>query len=272
MILILGSNGMLGSMLMFVAKKYYDFNVQGLSKNEFNVLTDNINKLDTYTSENDIIINCIGAIPQKQYTEKDYYAINTTFPKQLSQYCKNKKIKLIQISTNCVFSGKKDNYKEYDIPDAEDIYGKTKFLGESHYGLIIRCSIIGPERHTFTGLMEWFLKNNSTTINGYVDSYWNGLTTLELSKIIFEKIKNNDIRSSLFHYYSDYSLSKYELLSYINTKSNKNITINKIENGIKYYTLSSEYIKPRKSIILQLDELFDILHLYKDFYNLNDKF
>lgn len=269
-IIILGVNGMLGSMLYFVTKtKHPDLNPIGLSKSEFDVLNDDIHKLDEYVHENSCtIINCIGAIPQKKYTDEEYNKINVTFPNKLANYCQTKNIKLIHISTNCVFSGNKDMCIETDTPDASDVYGKTKYLGEPSYGLTIRCSIVGLEKHTFCGLMEWFLNTNLSQVNGFIDSYWNGITTLELSKIIINHIVDDSNTTNLLHYYSENSLSKYNILGYLNQKFSKNILINKKENGLKYYTLSSIYTKHRKSIYLQIDELADIYDEYKTFYNL----
>ena len=127
-IIILGSNGMLGSMIYFLSKTQYShIPTIAISKSDFDVLHDNINKLDTLLPDNNYtIINCIGAIPQKKYTPDEYAKINTTFPQDLSEYCKIRKYPFIHISTNCVFSGKKDNYLESDIPDTDDIYGKSK--------------------------------------------------------------------------------------------------------------------------------------------------
>lgn len=269
-IILLGSNGMLGSMLHFLLKTQYS-NIPSisLSKSDFDVLNDDISKLDSYiTFDESIVINCIGAIPQKKYSYQDYYKINEIFPKTLSNYCKSKKIKLIHISTNCVFSGYKDNCLETDIPDANDEYGISKFRGEPEYGLTIRCSIIGPEKHIFCGLMEWFLHNTSSEINGFTDHFWNGLTTLELSKIILEFVENKNIESKLLHYYSENTLSKYEILEYLNRQFRLNVTLNKKELGTKYYTLSSNFTKPRKSIFNQIDELFSIYNNYKQFYRL----
>lgn len=269
-IIILGSNGMLGSMIYFLSKTQYShIPTIAISKSDFDVLHDNINKLDTLLPDNNYtIINCIGAIPQKKYTPDEYAKINTTFPQDLSEYCKIRKYPFIHISTNCVFSGKKDNYLESDIPDTDDIYGKSKFLGEPFYGLTIRCSIIGPEKHTFCGLMEWFLNNNSSEIGGFTDSFWNGLTTLELSKIIFEIISTGQIRNGLLHYYSENTLSKYQILEALCNTFNKQITIHKKENGLKYYTLSSIHNKPRNNIYEQINQLYEVFDKYKSFYNL----
>lgn len=269
-IVILGSNGMLGSMLYFLSKtQYTHIPTIALSKSDFDVLNDNTHKLDTLLLDsNYTIINCIGAIPQKKYTSDEYTKINTTFPHDLSTYCKLRNYFLLHISTNCVFSGKYANCLESDISDADDIYGKSKFLGEPSYGLTIRCSIIGPEKHTFCGLMEWFLNSNSTEVEGFTDSFWNGLTTLELSKIIFEIISTGKIQNGLLHYYSENTLSKYHILDILNNKFNKQITINKKENGLKYYTLSSVYTKPKSNIYNQIDELLQVFDGYKSFYKL----
>lgn len=267
---IFGSNGMLGSMLYFVAKRnHQNIETIPISREEFNVQTDSISKLDNViNAEDSIIVNCIGAIPQKKYSDEDYKLINTTFPQELSLYCKSNNIKLIHISTNCVFSGTKNNCGETDQPDATDIYGLSKYLGEPAYGLVIRCSIIGPEKHTFCGLMEWFLNNSSNEINGFIDSYWNGLTTLELSTIIFDHIQSNKLEDQLIHYYSENTLSKYEIISYFGQIFGKKCQINKKENGTKYYTLSSNYTKPRKNIYNQIDDIKLIFDDYKKFYNL----
>lgn len=269
MILILGSNGMLGSMLLFYFKSYHkDIDILGLTKSEFNVLSDNISKLDNYIKPRTIVINCIGAIPQKKYNNEEYITLNTEFPKLLSTYCKINNIKLIHISTNCVFSGKNKNYVETDIPDAQDDYGCSKYLGEPSYGLTIRCSIIGPEKHTFCGLMEWFLHTQENEVNGFTDSFWNGLTTLELTKIIIDIINRNVFDNKVLHYYSENTASKYELLEHINKLFCMNKIINKKVNGLKYYTLSSIYTNPRKNIYEQLNELKQIYSDYLTFYNL----
>lgn len=269
MILILGANGMLGSMLLFYFKSYHsDLDILGLTKSEFNALNDDITKLDTYIQSTPIIINCIGAIPQKNYNNEEYIMLNTQFPKLLSTYCKNNNIKLIHISTNCVFSGKNKNYVETDMPDAQDDYGYSKYLGEPSYGLIIRCSVIGPEKHTFCGLMEWFLHTQTNEVNGFTDSFWNGLTTLELTKIILDIIKKDLFDNKVLHYYSEDTASKYEILEHINKLFCMNKILNKKENGLKYYTLSSLYTKPRKNIYQQLNELKDVYNDYLTFYKL----
>ena len=266
-IVILGSNGMLGSMLCFYANMN-NINITAIDRSLFNAINDPIEKLKALINSESYVINCIGAIPQKKYNNSEFIELNTIFPHRLSLFCKEINAKLIHISTNCVFSGKKNNYIETDIPDEYDVYGKSKSDGEPTNALTIRCSIIGFEKKTTYGLLEWFLQNKSNSINGFIDSFWNGLTTLELSKIIFDIIENDTYSSGVVHYYSIDTLSKYHILNYVKNKTNKQIDINPVNNGIKYYTLNSIINNPRKSIYKQIDELFSIYDKYKTFYKL----
>jgi dTDP-4-dehydrorhamnose reductase len=135
-IIILGSNGMLGSMLSFVAKKY-NKDVIPLSRKEFDVDKDDISKLTVYIKEDCCLVNCIGAIPQKKYSDNNYKQLNTEFPLKLSELCKKYSVPLIHISTNCVFSGKYPNCIESDIPNAVDLYGISKYEGEP-----LDCTVI----------------------------------------------------------------------------------------------------------------------------------
>jgi dTDP-4-dehydrorhamnose reductase len=269
-LVILGSNGMLGSMLYFVAKTKYNLPVISIGRTEFDAVTDDIYKLDTIIPVGSCIVNCIGAIPQKKYNSDGYTALNTTFPINLSTYCKERAMKLIHVSTNCVFSGEKNNCVETDIPDAQDDYGRSKYYGEPPYGLTIRCSIIGPEKHTFCGLLEWFLHRvDGTEINGFTDSFWNGLTTLELSDIIIQHFQEGDVNDiPKLHYFSENAPSKYNMLDYIGNKFQKRVVIHPKENGLKYYTLSSSHTKARKNVYQQIDDLYSVYNDYKVFYSL----
>ena len=136
----------------------------------------------------DLVINCIGLIKQMGHLARDplfSISLNAMFPHRLSLICRTAKIRLIHISTDCVFSGKKGNYVETDQSDAEDLYGRTKFLGELHYPhcVTLRTSIIGRELKSHLGLIEWFLSQTGT-IRGYTKAIYTGFTTDELSRII----------------------------------------------------------------------------------------
>lgn len=257
-IVVLGANGMFGSMMVFYAKKMGK-EVIPVTRNEFNVLFDPIQELEKYMDKNTVVINCIGAIPQKKYTDEEYNILNRIFPWELATLCKKCGVKLIHISTNCVFSGKNNNCKELDECDASDIYGYTKAQGEPlDHGIVIRSSIIGLEKETSFGLLEWFLNNSMDFVNGYVDSFWNGLTTLELAKVVLEVAEKEKVESNILHFHSEKTYSKYELLHIFMEVFGKEKGILKKENGLRYYTLQSIYTQGRKDIRDQLKELKEI--------------
>jgi dTDP-4-dehydrorhamnose reductase len=141
----------------------------------------------------DWVINCIGNIKQKENLKSvDYYQINSVFPWRLSLACKKVGVKMIHVSTDCVFSGEKifskgqdnilNSYGPLDKLDAKDDYGMSKALGECSDAVVIRTSIIGPSDKTH-GLFEWF-RNAPDTVDGYVNHFWSGVTTLFLAQFI----------------------------------------------------------------------------------------
>ena len=135
---------------------------------------------------------------------------------------------MIHISTDCVFSGKKGNYLESDQSDAEDLYGRSKFLGEVAYpphSITLRTSIIGRELKTRLGLIEWFLsQKDKDTIRGYKRAIFTGFTTDELSRIIMNKVIPNPELTGLYHVSSD-PINKYDLLQIANQAFDRNINI-----------------------------------------------
>lgn len=164
------------------------------------------------------IINCIGIV--KQHTAaKDSISsisINSLFPHRLAQICQAANIRLIHISTDCVFSGNQGNYRETDFPDADDLYGRTKLLGEVNTEgcLTIRTSIIGRELESSHGLIEWFLSQENKTVKGYQKAIFSGFTTLALADIISTIITDFPQLSGLYHVASD-PISKYDLLNLV---------------------------------------------------------
>jgi len=167
----------------------------------------------------DLLLNCIGIIKQLRDAQNSKFSIyiNALFPHLLEELCTAKGCKLIHISTDCVFSGRKGNYAEKDISDAEDLYGRTKFLGEvsrSDAALTMRTSIIGRELFTQHGLIEWFLAQNHSKVNGYVNAIYTGLTTDALCKEIKRVISGYPHLSGLYHVSSN-KISKYKLLGLI---------------------------------------------------------
>lgn len=139
----------------------------------------------------DIILNCIGLLVADSDTRPDKAIfLNAYLPQYLAQIYKNTDVKIIHLSTDCVFSGKRGNYLESDIPDGETVYDRTKSLGEilNSKDLTLRMSIIGPDcDENGVGLFNWFMKQ-SGTINGFTRAMWNGVTTIELARAINEAI------------------------------------------------------------------------------------
>jgi dTDP-4-dehydrorhamnose reductase len=168
----------------------------------------------------DWIINCIGII--KPYiNESDSISIlnainiNSIFPIKLSNAAANIDAKVIQIATDCVYSGSKGAYTENDLHDATDIYGKTKSLGEvpAENMMHIRASIIGPELGRSTSLLEWFKSQPiNSKINGFTDHLWNGITTHAFGKLCAGIIKQNSFRGGRYHVTPRDIVTKADLL------------------------------------------------------------
>ncbi len=165
-----------------------------------------------------VVVNCIGLVKQLSPVQDavDGIMINALFPHRLAELCKTTEARLITISTDCVFSGHKGNYRETDVPDAEDFYGRTKLLGEvdNDNCLTIRTSMIGRQLLKNYGLLEWFLKQAGNTIKGYSRVKFSGLTTKSLAEIILQIITEHQSLSGIYHLASD-PISKFDLLDLI---------------------------------------------------------
>ena len=188
---------------------------------DFNVLTDDVSALID-KSNPDYIINCIGAIKPRidekfMYSVKDAIEINSIFPHELLEATANTQVKVIQIATDCVFSGLKGAYSETDSHDALDVYGKTKSLGEilSPNFLNIRASIIGPEKGRATSLLEWFLNQpKNSQIRGFANHYWNGVSTFHFAKVCLGVIASGNFESGKVHLVPQDKVNKFQLLNF----------------------------------------------------------
>lgn len=258
--LILGTKGMLGNTIKkFLLKKNIkpiEVNKKITKKNIFEI----INEINTHKPN--YVINCIGKIKQKEIKIiDDLYFVNGLIPLLLSKYL-NENILLIHPSSDCVYNGKaKKMYNHKSIRDAEDDYGKSKILGEASQNfrkkiLILRTSIIGEEiGNKKYGLLSWFTKNNLSTLKGYDNHYWNGITTLEWSKIMFD-ICDKKNKFKILNIGLKYRISKYHLLKLINNiyfdKNNKKKII-KTKTFYCNRSLKPDIICP--SIATQIREL-----------------
>ncbi len=232
-IFIFGSNGMLGNYVKSYLSKSYE--IVELTRKDYDLSKINIETLTTLLNskniqKGDIIINCAGVIPQalqqRGLNTRLYFTINSLFPVILSQICDKFEAKMIHMTTDCVFSGKNGNYNENSLHDEMNDYGMSKSLGELCKATIIRTSIIGEEINNKRSLLAWVVNNKNTTINGYKNHMWNGVTCLQLAKIIQLIIKKNKFWNGVHHIFSPRTVSKYELVSMINEIYELNIIIN----------------------------------------------
>ncbi len=176
----------------------------------------------------DAVINCIGIIKQLKAAKDPIVSlsINSLFPHRLANLCRASGARLIHISTDCVFSGRKGMYSEADVSDAEDLYGRSKFLGEVDQPgcLTLRTSIIGRELCSATGLIEWFLSNRGGKVRGFSGAVYSGFTTLALTRIIADVLKGQPGLTGLYQVSSD-PINKYELLKLVNRTYSLNIAV-----------------------------------------------
>ncbi|MBN1216056.1 MAG: SDR family oxidoreductase [Candidatus Lokiarchaeota archaeon] len=268
-ILVLGVSGMLGSMVFDYLKRNPEFNVYGTVRNEEfqedDIFLFDANKFSQLRKDQflslkiEYIVNCIGITkPFSKDNDPEgvrrAIKINCEFPWKLDDYAKEYNIKIIQIGTDCVYSGKKGEYLESDLHDPLDVYGKSKSLGEVFDGntLIIRCSIIGPEiKNEKNFLLEWFLNQPiGSTIGGFEHHIWNGVTTLQFAQLCEKIINTNKFEelyktSYIHHFIPNNTVNKYELMNIFNEIFDKKLNINRINKPDQKVdrTLSTKFNK-----------------------------
>ena len=234
-ILILGSTGILGKTLFFYLKSQ-KINFSCISRKKRNSLHlknfRNISKLKRMINDESPthLVNCLGVtkFSNNYHLKKQTKYINTLLPKILAKFCHQKRIYLIHISTDCVFSGKKGNYSETSKKDAKDLYGKTKALGEvkNKYSSTIRTSFIGPETKTKKSLLNWFLSKKKK-VDGFDKAFFSGLTSLELSKVIYKFFILRNKHFNNIYNIGGNKISKFLLLSKIKKIFKKKINVKK---------------------------------------------
>ena len=251
-VLVFGSTGMLGHMVMKLLSANKRFAVCGTHVSDpedryyFDV-EQGMEKLDSICETNkefDFFINCIGITADKINVADSgsvirAIEINAIFPHQLAEYARNKKSRVIHISTDGVFSGNSECYDEDCPHDCYDLYGKTKSIGEvySDNFLNIRCSIIGPSPFEKGGLFEWFQSQQAgSAISGYTNHLWSGVTTLQFAELcvkIMETDKFDVLRkeSAVFHFSPNRPVSKYELLTILKHYLEKDVDIKSVIHG-----------------------------------------
>lgn len=242
-VLIIGSNGMLGNTLFRYLSKSKQYFVYGTIRNQSSEISSQKTKnnifhdIDIFDLERleklllnlrpDVVLNCTGIVKQSDviYQIDTTIYVNSYFPHKLNALCQKVSAKLIHFSTDCVFKGDGGSYSEKDKPDATDLYGLSKFMGEdkSCSNLTIRTSIIGHEINRNLGLLNWFL-SQKTKVKGYVNAIFSGLPTIEIAQILDEYILPNYSLFGIYHI-GGLPISKFELLNLIKTEYKSNTII-----------------------------------------------
>jgi dTDP-4-dehydrorhamnose reductase len=175
-----------------------------------------------------VVVNCVGIVKQRLDAQKPIpsIAINALLPHQLAGVCNRWGGRLIHFSTDCVFSGRRGDYQEEDCSDAEDLYGRTKFLGEVTTGraITLRTSIIGRELAHRESLLEWFLKQDHQHISGFTRAMFSGVTTNYMAKVVECLIEDHQDLAGLFQVTSA-AISKFDLLCLLRQAYRLDITI-----------------------------------------------
>lgn len=225
-IVIFGANGMLGSVLARSLSGEYDVRAVGGRPQSVTVDLKDYLGLDVSNSvtwrlfldsvEPDFIINCAGVVKQRSGSVESFIRVNSLFPNLLDSYCREHQVRLIHFSTDCVFSGRQGGYRESDIADPVDLYGKSKLLGEltASSALTIRTSFFGLENESKYGLIEWFLGQRNCQVQGYTDAIYSGLLTNDVGEFVAGLIREKSGLSGLWHLSSE-PISKYDLLQMI---------------------------------------------------------
>jgi len=228
-VLIIGATGMMGHVLFDVARHQPDFEVYATVRRSDErtqaFLRIDAGRLfacdlrreidpDLYCAP-EVVVNCAGVVRHLHFQNStvDLIKVDALAPHILAEYCDRRGARLIQLSTDCVFSGRRGNYGEDDLPDPPDLHGRMKVLGEVMHEphITLRTSFIGHERFRESGyfLLDWFLAQRGE-VRGFTHARWSGLTTLEFARVLVELIRQPEV-TGLLHVHGE-TLSKYDLL------------------------------------------------------------
>jgi dTDP-4-dehydrorhamnose reductase len=245
MVLILGASGMLGHMLVRVLSPHHrifgttsrqyitesplahlldrDSWIGGIDVRRFNRVEELVREIQP-----DVVINCVGVIKQKMESSNitDAITINSLFPHHLANLCQSQNSRLIHFSTDCVFEGTPGMKMVSDTPNATDLYGTTKRLGEVDYGdsITIRSSIVGAQIVGTESLFQWAISQKGKKIKGFTGALYSGLTTMTMSKVILEIVDNFPQLSGIQQIASE-AITKHDLLRKLNAALGLNLDI-----------------------------------------------
>jgi dTDP-4-dehydrorhamnose reductase len=219
----------------------------------------------------DYIINSVGILNKTAEAKPDYaILINSYLPHFIESITKGTNSRLIHISTDCVFSGKRGSYIESDLKDGIGYYSQSKALGEiiNSKDLTIRTSIIGPDLNpNGFGLFNWLIKQNGT-IHGFSEVYWSGVTTIQLAKLIMDIIISNDPITGLVHMTNNIKISKYDLLLLLK----KIYRLNNVEiEQSNLYSVDKSLINTRNDLFTNIPNYEEMIFEMKEYMKINNK-
>ena len=251
-VLVLGYTGMLGSMVTLVLRRA-GIDVLTTQRNDVTApryldVTWDFSRLDGILREIapvDFIINCIGVTSVNQSSANQLQRavlINGIFPHRLRDVADLIGARVLHMSTDGVFRGRKRPYYEDSTCDCVEVYGLTKRLGEAQGDnfLSIRCSIVGPECNGANSLLQWFFsQSDGAVVKGFTDQIWNGVSTLQFAELCLEIIKEakfDQLRaaSAVFHFSPNSPVSKYELLCIFKEVFRRNVIVTPDEGPMTF--------------------------------------
>ena len=282
-VLVIGASGMIGSTILKVLSDKSDWEVWGSIRNTSSryFFSDTLSQriipgIDVQYAHNlitilekvrpNIVINCAGLTKHHVEVENPLISlpINALMPHQLAGFCRLAGARLIHISTDCVFSGKAGFYSEQDCTDAEDLYGKSKALGElSNQGAItLRTSTIGHEPQSKYGLLEWFLSQEKICI-GYTRAIFSGMPTVILARVIRDIVIPKKDLHGLYHVAAE-PISKFDLLQLIAKVYKKNIEITPSnELNVDRSLDSNRFASATGFVAPNWEDMINEMHAYK---------
>lgn len=282
-ILVLGASGMLGNAMIRVLSEKADWQVYGTVRSESSkrffsacIAERLLSGIDVEQHDSlmqafirarpDVVINCVGLIKQLADAEDPLQAIpiNALLPHRLARLCELSGARLVHMSTDCVFSGEKGAYRETDPSDANDLYGKSKFLGEVRYRhtITLRTSIIGHELQSAHGLVGWFLSQQGKC-KGYRRVIFSGLPTVVLAQFIRDVVISRPELSGLYHVAAQ-PISKYDLLRLVAEVYGKSIEIIPDDTLVIDRSLDATRVQKETGYVApSWPELIRSMHSYK---------
>lgn len=224
-ILVLGANGMVGHVVaLYLQRKGHQ--VTALARKakiaELHYIEADIRDLSFLygvlsSGKYDSVVNCVGVLNQMAESDKENAIfINALLPHTLAKFIQYMPTHCIHISTDCVFSGSRGNYVEQDIPDGQDMYSRSKYLGELNdsKNLTFRTSVIGPDiNENGIGLLNWFMKQKKE-VDGYIGAIWTGVTSFTLAQAVESALVQG--LTGIYHLVNNEKINKYELLQLFN--------------------------------------------------------